>query len=89
MVSFRPSMSLGAEQFPQTLECLSTVRDGSLHPDRASVSDSPALQTVLPAPPRLNPETVYQRGEQSGRKGLFRGRGHMLFVLGSLGPRVS
>lgn len=89
MVSFRPSMSLGAEQFPQTLECLSTVRDGSLLPGTAMVSDSPALQTVLPTPPRLNPETVYQRGEQSGRKGLFRGRGHILFVLASPGPRVS
>ena len=43
MVSFRPSMSLRAEQFPQTLECLSMVRDGSLLRGRASVSDSPAL----------------------------------------------
>lgn len=69
MVSFRPSMSLGAEQSPQTLECLSMVRDGFLLPGRASVSDSPALQTVLPIPPRLNPKTVSQGGAQSGRKG--------------------
>lgn len=51
MVSLRPSMSLRAEQFPQTLESLSMVRDGSLLPGRASVSDSPALQIVLPTPP--------------------------------------